>query len=94
MTENRRTEIHRSQIGFVFQNYHLIDDLTVYENLETPSSTRASRGRSARAGWPTCSTASTWWPQDLFPNQLSGGEQLVGVARALIIEPRVILADE
>jgi len=96
MSEDRRTEIHRSQIGFVFQSYHLIDDLTVYENLETPliykglsSSERESKVANMLDRFQLVAK------KDLFPNQLSGGQQqLVGVARALIIEPSVILADE
>ena len=96
MSESRRTEIHRSQIGFVFQNYHLIDDLTVYENLETPLIYKGLSG-SEREGKVAdmLDRFNLVAKQDLFPNQLSGGQQqLVGVARALIIEPRVILADE
>jgi len=96
MTENRRTEIHRSQIGFVFQNYHLIDDLTVYENLETPLIYKGLSGSERKSKVADMlDRFSLVAKQDLFPNQLSGGQQqLVGVARALIIEPRVILADE
>jgi ABC-type lipoprotein export system ATPase subunit len=96
MSEDRRTEIHRSQIGFVFQNYHLIDDLTVYENLETPLIYKGLSGseRESKVA-DMLDRFSLVAKQDLFPNQLSGGQQqLVGVARALIIEPRVILADE
>jgi ABC-type lipoprotein export system ATPase subunit len=96
MTENRRTEIHRSQIGFVFQNYHLIDDLTVYENLETPLIYKGLSGseRESKVA-DLLDRFNLVAKQDLFPSQLSGGQQqLVGVARALIIEPRVILADE
>ena len=96
MTEDRRTEIHRSQIGFVFQSYHLIDDLTVYENLETPliyKGLSASERESKVA--EMLDRFRLVAKKDLFPHQLSGGQQqLVGVARALIIEPTVILADE
>ena len=96
MNENRRTEIHRSQIGFVFQAYHLIDDLTVYENLETPLIYKGLSGseRESKVA-DMLDRFNLVAKQDLFPSQLSGGQQqLVGVARALIIEPRVILADE
>jgi len=96
MSENRRTEIHRSKIGFVFQNYHLIDDLTVYENLETPLIYKGLSGSERKSKVADMlDRFSLVAKQDLFPNQLSGGQQqLVGVARALIIEPRIILADE
>ena len=96
MSENRRTEIHRSQIGFVFQAYHLIDDLTVYENLETPLIYKGlSKSKRQSKVADLLDRFSLVAKQDLFPNQLSGGQQqLVGVARALIIEPTVILADE
>jgi len=96
MSEDRKTEIHRSQIGFVFQAYHLIDDLTVYENLETPLIYKGLSGseRESKVA-DMLDRFSLVAKQDLFPNQLSGGQQqLVGVARALIIEPTVILADE
>ena len=96
MTEKRRTELHRTHIGFVFQAYHLIDDLTVYENLETPLLYKGL-GRSERKSKVAemLDRFSLVAKQGLFPRQLSGGQQqLVGVARALIIEPRVILADE
>ncbi|PSQ87490.1 MAG: phosphonate ABC transporter ATP-binding protein [Bacteroidetes bacterium QH_2_63_10] len=92
MSENRRTEIHRSQIGFVFQAY----DLTVYENLETPLIYKelSSSERESKVA-DMLDRFSLVAKQDLFPNQLSGGQQqIVGVARALIIEPTVILADE
>jgi len=96
MSERRQTEIHRSQIGFVFQSYHLIDDLTVYENLETPLIYKGlSKGDRESKVAEMLDRFSLVAKQDLFPNQLSGGQkQLVGVARALIIEPEVILADE
>jgi ABC-type lipoprotein export system ATPase subunit len=96
MNEDRRTEIHRSQIGFVFQAYHLIDDLTVYENLETPLIYKGLSGSERKSKVADMlDRFSLVAKKDLFPNQLSGGQQqLVGVARALIIEPRVILADE
>ena len=96
MAEKRRTEIHRTHIGFVFQAYHLIDDLTVYENLETPLLYKGvSRSERKSKVADILDRFSLVAKQDLFPHQLSGGQQqLVGVARALIIEPRVILADE
>ena len=91
-----RNQLHKEHIGFVFQSYHLIDNLTVYENLEVPLSYRNIK-RSEREAL-VCDMLDRFQmvgKRDLFPNQLSGGQQqLVGVARALVIEPKVILADE
>jgi putative ABC transport system ATP-binding protein len=96
LSEKRRSELHRRAIGFVFQAYHLIDELTVYENIETPllyqnmdSKTRQSKVAELLDRFQMVAK------KDLFPNQLSGGQQqLVGIARALAIEPKIILADE
>jgi ABC-type lipoprotein export system ATPase subunit len=91
-----RNQLHKEHIGFVFQSYHLIDNLTVYENLEVPLSYRNIKRAEREA--LVCDVLDRFQmvgKRDLFPNQLSGGQQqLVGVARALIIEPKVILADE
>ena len=92
----QRNQLHKENIGFVFQAYHLIDDLTVYENLEVPLSYRNIKKAEREA--LVCDMLDRFQmvgKRDLYPNQLSGGQQqLVGVARALVIEPKVILADE
>lgn len=96
MNEKKRTQLHRGSIGFVFQAYHLIDELTVYENIETPllyKNIPASERKSRVAD--VLDRFNMVAKKDLFPNQLSGGQQqLVGIARAIVGEPRVILADE
>jgi ABC-type lipoprotein export system ATPase subunit len=96
LKERERSALHSSHIGFVFQSYHLIDELTVYENLETPllyKKVKASERKSI-----VCDTLDRFnivGKQKLFPNQLSGGQQqLVGVARAVIMNTKLILADE
>ena len=91
-----RQRLGRETIGFVFQQYHLLDDLTVYENLEVPLSYRdIPKGeRKARVA-DVLDRFNIVAKKDLFPRQLSGGQQqLVGVARAVIAEPALILADE
>jgi putative ABC transport system ATP-binding protein len=92
----KRVELNKRYIGFVFQKYHLLDDLTVYENLEIPLSYRDVRPkeRAAIVG-ETLDRFQMVGKKDLYPSQLSGGQQqLVGVARAVIAQPKLLLADE
>jgi len=96
LTEKKRTELHRHHIGFVFQAYHLIDELTVYENIETPLLYKGTPGseRKSRVA-ELLDRFNMVAKKDLFPHQLSGGQQqLVGVARAIVHNPKVIFADE
>ena len=91
-----RAALRNEQIGFVFQSYHLLDDLTVYENLEIPLSYRKV-GKNERASIvaDTLDRFQIVAKKDLYPRQLSGGQQqLVGVARAIIANPKLLLADE
>ncbi|MEE9472185.1 MAG: ABC transporter ATP-binding protein [Gemmatimonadota bacterium] len=91
-----RNELNKQYIGFVFQQYHLLDDLTVYENLEVPLSYRRVKRseRQARVA-DVLDRFNIVAKKDLFPSQLSGGQQQqVAVARAVIAKPRLILADE
>jgi ABC-type lipoprotein export system ATPase subunit len=96
LSEKQLSEFHKNFIGFVFQSYHLIDELTVYENLETPLLYKKVKA-SERKG-KICDMLDRFnivAKKDLFPNQLSGGQQQkVAVARAVIINPKLILADE
>ena len=91
-----RVELNKRYIGFVFQQYHLLDDLTVYENLDIPLSYRnVKRSEREAIVADTLDRFQIVGKKDLYPNQLSGGQQqLVGVARAIIAKPRLLLADE
>ena len=96
LSRKDRASFNKKYIGFVFQSYHLLDNLTVYENLELPLSYKNIKG-SDRAGL-VCDVLDRFrivGKKDLYPTQLSGGQQqLVAVARAVIINPLLILADE
>src|SRR5207249_5543870 len=96
LAHKQRVALNKEHIGFVFQQYHLIDDLTVSENLDIPLSYRNVKKseREAIVG-DTLDRFGMVGKKDLYPRQLSGGQQqLVGVARAVIAKPKLILADE
>jgi putative ABC transport system ATP-binding protein len=94
--KKERMEMYKVHFGFVFQSYHLLDNLTVYENLEVPLTYRnIKRGERESIVADILDRFQIVGKKDLFPNQLSGGQQqLVAVARAVISSPQVILADE
>lgn len=96
LDNKKRAALRNRNIGFVFQSYHLLDDQTVFENLELPLSYRDVNKKDRQS--IVCDTLDKFQivgKKDLFPSQLSGGQQqLVGIARAVVANPRIILADE
>jgi putative ABC transport system ATP-binding protein len=96
LNKKDRMEVQKKYIGFVFQSYHLLDSLTVYENLDIPLSYRNVKKNERDS--IVCDMLDRFQivgKKDLFPNQLSGGQQqMVAIARALIANPKIILADE
>lgn len=96
MREKQRAQLYKKHVGFVFQAYHLIDELTVYENIETPLLYQDYKATDRKAlVSDMLDRFNMVGKKDLFPSQLSGGQQqLVGIARALIAKPDLLLADE
>src|SRR4051812_4427538 len=96
LNKRDRAEVQKKFVGFVFQQYHLLDSLTVYENLDIPLSYRnIKRGERESIVADVLDRFQMVGKKDLYPNQLSGGQQqLVAIARAVIAKPRLILADE